>query len=239
MDKSNTTLIAKYAITKTEARIGILYHSLHYSRVRGLFPVFKVVKCIYSSFNKKYGHAGNIDRFYFHYRFGLPVGKYTYGYEQFITTAKGIASIGSFCSLASNITITGINHPINFVTTHPFLFYSSRGFILEDRLELLDQNKNRKVIIEDDVWIGTNVTILPSVKICSGAIIGAGAVVTKDVPPYAIVAGNPAKVLKFRFGEKEIEKLLEIKWWVWPDEKIRENGRLFLEPHTFINMFRK
>jgi serine acetyltransferase len=80
------------------------------------------------------------------------------------------------------------------------------------------------IIIENDVWIGATATIMSGVKISNGAVIGAGSVVTKDVPPYAIVAGNPAKVVKYRFTEEQIEKLLSIAWWDWEEIKIRDNA---------------
>ncbi len=96
---------------------------------------------------------------------------------------------------------------------------------------------NSPVIIENDVWIGQNVLILPGVTIHNGAICAAGAVVTKDVPPYAIVAGVPAKVVKKRYSDEDIEKLLKIAWWEWDDEKIKTNLEYFYDPQTFIEMF--
>jgi virginiamycin A acetyltransferase len=80
------------------------------------------------------------------------------------------------------------------------------------------------IIIENDVWIGANSTIMSGIKIGNGAIVAAGSTVTKDVPPYAIVAGNPAKVVKYRFTEEQIEKLLSISWWDWDEQKIRDNA---------------
>ena len=93
-----------------------------------------------------------------------------------------------------------------------------------------------KVEIGHDVWIGTNVTILPSVKIGNGAIIAAGAVVTKDIPDYAIVGGVPAKVLKYRFSDDEIKRLNQSKWWEWPDEKIKRHINKFSAPEDFFDL---
>jgi len=87
----------------------------------------------------------------------------------------------------------------------------------------------QKVIIENDVWIGANSVIMPGVKVGNGAIIGANAVVTKDVPDYAIVGGVPAKIIKYRFDEKTISSLLELKWWDLDKAIIKENIELFQE----------
>ena len=80
------------------------------------------------------------------------------------------------------------------------------------------------ITIENDVWIGANSTIMSGIKIGNGAIVAAGSTVTKDVPSYAIVAGNPAKVVKYRFTEEQIEKLLSIAWWDWDEQKIKDNA---------------
>jgi serine acetyltransferase len=80
------------------------------------------------------------------------------------------------------------------------------------------------IIIENDVWIGATTTIMSGVKISNGAVVAAGSIVTKDVPPYAIVAGNPAKVVKYRFTEEQIKKLLLISWWDWDEQKIKDNA---------------
>ncbi len=166
-------------------------------------------------------------------RYGFSVGKFTYGYQQFFYEGVNLEKVGSFCSIAKNVTITGMNHPTKYVTTHPFIYYQSRGFIYKDRLDLIDDEKNQKVIIGNDVWIGTGVIILPSVKIGNGAIIGAGAVVTNDVPDYAIVVGVPAKIIKYRFCEKEINLLNKLEWWNWPNENIKENTEKFIDKSIF------
>jgi serine acetyltransferase len=80
------------------------------------------------------------------------------------------------------------------------------------------------ITVENDVWIGANSTIMSGIKIGNGAIVAAGSTVTKDVPSYAIVAGNPAKVVKYRFTEEQIEKLLSIAWWDWDEQKIKDNA---------------
>lgn len=85
----------------------------------------------------------------------------------------------------------------------------------------------KKTVIGSDVWIGTNVTILNGVKIGDGSVIGANTIVTKDVPPYSIVVGNPGKIVKFRFDEKQIEELLRLKWWELPKDILIKNFDLF------------
>jgi len=141
--------------------------------------------------------------------------------------------IGKFCSIASNVRIFGGGeHNINLISTYPLKkFFQSYG---------VDPNVISKgpTIIGNDVWIGMNSIILSGVSIGDGAIIGAGSVVTKDVLPYAIVAGNPAKLIRHRFNEKQIEKLLQIQWWNWPLEKIIANIDCFYgKPKTFIEKF--
>lgn len=92
-----------------------------------------------------------------------------------------------------------------------------------------------KVTIGSDVWIGRNAVILGNVTIGDGAIIGAFSVIAKDVPPYAVVVGNPQVIKRYRFTEEQIEKLLKIKWWLWPDEKVDENKQDFLNIAIFIS----
>ena len=96
---------------------------------------------------------------------------------------------------------------------------------------------NNPVTIGNDVWIGANVCILPGISIGDGAVLAAGAVITKDVPPYAIVGGVPAKVIKYRFSEDIIKKLLKIKWWNWEEEKVKKNKDLFYDPVKFVERF--
>lgn len=152
---------------------------------------------------------------------GSSIGNYTYtGANTVIKKAE----IGKFCSISWNVSITGNQHDYRGISTHPFTRLPSFGFIEEGEGRELD---SETVLIGNDVWIGMNTCILPGVKIASGSIIGAGAVVTKDVPPYAIVVGNPAKVLKYRFSEDIIGKLMDIRWWDWSSEDIQNNLTLF------------
>ena len=153
----------------------------------------------------------------------LEVGKYTYGATEIkIDHYKGSESkvtVGSFCSIAKNVRIiTGGIHPPDWVALFPFrIVWGLPGAITDGT-----PATKGPVTIENDVWIGTDVTILSGVTIGSGAIVLAGAVVTKNIQPYSIAGGVPAKVVGKRFTENEIEQLLKIQWWNWPEEKIRE-----------------
>jgi len=131
------------------------------------------------------------------------------------------AQIGKFCSISWNVTIGATSHPTNRLTTHAFPYVARIGFVDKD-----NQHCNR-VSIGNDVWIGCHSVIMPGITIGHGSIIGAGAVVTKDIPDYAIAAGNPAKVMRYRCSEEMIKKLLEISWWDFSKDKIMECLGLF------------
>lgn len=133
--------------------------------------------------------------------------------------------IGRYCSFAQNVYIFNGNHPLKNKSMHPF-FYNPK-FKYVDR----DMIPRKKLIIGNDVWIGFNAIILPSVsKIGNGAVIGAGSVVTKDVPPFAVVAGNPAKIIKFRFSESKIQEITKSAWWNKNINELEKETRSFLTP---------
>ena len=134
----------------------------------------------------------------------------------------GKISIGSFTSIAENVSIQEFNHKSDRVVTS-----SINHMIYRDNLKS-DYISKGNVIIEEDVWIGSNAVILSGVRIGRGGVVAAGSIVTKNVPRYSIVAGNPAKVIKFRFDEETIRKLESSEWWHWSRYKIIEN-REFLE----------
>lgn len=127
--------------------------------------------------------------------------------------------IGAFCSIADNCNIGGAKHPIDWVSTSP-VFYKGKN-IMKKNFCNNEFNVFEKTIIGNDVWIGNNCLIKSGVKIGEGAIIGMGSVVTKNVEPYTIVVGNPAKILRKRFDDDVIYKLLKSKWWEYDDEKIK------------------
>ncbi|AEV31287.1 acetyltransferase (isoleucine patch superfamily) [Owenweeksia hongkongensis DSM 17368] len=130
--------------------------------------------------------------------------------------------IGKFCQIASGVTfiMNGANHLQDSVSTFPFAIF---GEDWKDAMEGKTYPTKGNTQIGNDVWIGFEASIMPGVKIGDGAIIGSKSVVTKDVEPYSIVGGNPAKLIRKRFSEEKIAELLELKWWDWPVEKITAN----------------
>ena len=132
--------------------------------------------------------------------------------------------IGKFCSIAcgAKFIFTSANHKLGSLSTYPFpLFFEEWDL---DKSNVTDAWDNKgDIVIGNDVWIGYEAVIMQGVTIGDGATIGTRAVVTKDVPPYSIVGGVPARPIRKRFSDEVIAQLLEIKWWDWPDEKIKEN----------------
>lgn len=150
----------------------------------------------------------------------IPRGKHTYGPEPKIMGVPDIAAgskIGKFCSIADNLQfIVRGAHMIDWVTTYPF------QALWNVNVPLHDLPPHSPIIIGNDVWVAENVKIKQGVTIGDGAILATECFVTKDVPPYALVGGNPAKIIRYRFSEDQIKELLEIKWWDWEDKDIFE-----------------
>lgn len=134
--------------------------------------------------------------------------------------------IGSYCSISYGVTIGAPEHDYSRASTHQFI-YDPKYRLFDEDQDLRNEKFSQPVEIGNDVWIGCNSTILRGVTIGDGAVIAANAVVTKDVPPYAIVAGVPARVIKYRFSNEIINRLLMIKWWNWSDSKIKANHAFF------------
>jgi hypothetical protein len=130
--------------------------------------------------------------------------------------------VGKFNSISWDATIGATSHPLKNVSTHAFAYVPYVGNFVSTRNQLIKECR-----LGNDVWIGCHSVILPGVEIGDGAVVGAGAVVTKNVPPYAIVVGVPAKVIRYRFSDEIIKQLQYIKWWDWPRHIIKENIYLF------------
>lgn len=154
----------------------------------------------------------------------VEAGEFSYGKPLIMGwdgTAETQVTIGKFCSIADGVRmLLRVNHPLNAASTYPM------AMILG-----VDYNKPYEwsrgpIIIGHDVWIGQDAVILGGVTLGHGSVVAGHALVTKDVPPYGIVAGNPARLVKHRFDEAVIRKLLDIKWWDWPLARIREHAAL-------------
>ncbi|WP_078604954.1 CatB-related O-acetyltransferase [Thioclava sediminum] len=162
----------------------------------------------------------------------IEVGRYAY-YSPLVPTPDAAAElapylypgcperlvIGAFAQIAHGVRFitASANHPMGGITTYPF-----RIFDMETAGKYLDENAAiGDTVIGPDVWLGFNAMVMPGVRIGAGAIVAAGSVVAQDVPPFAIVAGNPARVVRSRFSPDEIARLLDLGWWDWPVEAIQ------------------
>lgn len=155
--------------------------------------------------------------------------KYSFcGYNCNINLSK----IGSYTSIANGVIIGGNNHPLHWVSMSP-VFYSDKDS-LKKKFSLYDKASPKITVIGNDVWIGQNAIIKQGVIVGDGAVIGMGSVVTKDVLPYQIVAGNPAKVIKYRFSEEIISELIILKWWSFDDAKIQKLAPFVTDINEFI-----
>lgn len=177
-------------------------------------------------------------------------GKYSYGP---LCDHWLVESVGAFCSFAIGTDVVQ-NHAINYISTHPFIYnHSSMNSPLPSYSDCKDEpwyfdgitpqgkvQKLQRIRIGNDVWLGKNVTITNGANIGNGVIAGAGAIITKDVPDYAIVAGIPARIIRYRYEQDEIASLNKIQWWNWSDDEIRERyDDFFLPIGNFIKKWDK
>lgn len=160
---------------------------------------------------------------------GWEIGEHSYGAKGspiIIEEKYARLHVGKYCSIASEVLMILGNHRYDTITTYPFKDIS---FSWPEAADAVDDHSTKgDIIIGNDVWIGARANIMSGVTIGSGAIVATAAVVTKNVPPYAIVGGNPARVIKYRFSEEVIEQLLEIAWWDWPEDVIRTRMKLLM-----------
>ena len=169
---------------------------------------------------------------------GIEIGDYTM-YNDFVNDPRDFEKnnvlyhypingdklkVGKFCSIAcgAKFLFTSANHKMHSISTYPFpIFFEEWGLDVTNITSAWDNKGD--IVIGNDVWIGYEAIVLSGVTIGDGAIIGTRAVVTKDVPPYTIVGGIPAKQIRKRFSDEVISKLLELQWWNWPENRIKEN----------------
>jgi virginiamycin A acetyltransferase len=146
---------------------------------------------------------------------------YAYGAERLV--------IGKYCALATGVRfiLAGANHPTSGVSTFPFAIFG--GEWRERTADLVyEMPHGGDTVVGNDVWIGYQAMIMPGVQIGDGAIVAAGAVVSRDVPPYGIVAGNPARLVRSRFDEADVARLLSAAWWDWPVELVTTHARTIM-----------
>ncbi len=174
-------------------------------------------------------------------------GKYSYGP---LCDHWLVESVGAFCSFAEGTDVVE-NHAVGYISTHPFLYLGGIADTIREKRwdewrgsEIYfegvapkgENYKLKRIHVGNDVWLGKNVLITNSADIGNGVIAGAGAVITKDVPDYAVVAGSPARIIRYRYTQEQIIALNRIAWWNWSDEKIREcYDDFFEEVEVFIN----
>lgn len=190
--------------------------------VRKIIGTSKCPKFIHKISLKKYGRLDNLARYWWKKYNNIDIGDYTYGY-QYLGNGR-LKSIGKYCSIASGSCCIAGNHNMNLVSTHP---------VFDD---IGDGLPEKNIVIGNDVWIGVNCIIFTNVTIGDGAVIAAGSIVRKDVPPYAVIGGVD-RVLKYRFSPETIQKLLEIKWWNWDEKKIKENKEIFKDVEGFVRKY--
>ena len=163
----------------------------------------------------------------------VKIGKYSY-YKR--GTKLMNCDIGRFCHIGDNCAIGLFGHDTSQVTTYPLKYHFDNSVVDVGQDSTADAvRKSRQTIIKNDVYIGESVTIFAGVTVGNGAVIGARAVVTKDVPDYAVVAGVPSQIVRMRFSDKIVDDLLDIQWWQWSDDKIKSHIEDFhLDVETFV-----
>ena len=165
------------------------------------------------------------------------------GYGSYIGEYSNVSGkIGRYCSIGGHVNVLGLTHPVrNYVSTSP-CFYSTRkqcgfSYVKKEKFNenLYVENTNFPVVIGNDVYIGFGATLIAPITIGDGSVIAAGSVVTKNVEPYSIVGGSPARIIGKRFDDEKIIKLCDIQWWNWDIKRIRENAELFSDIDEFLS----
>jgi acetyltransferase-like isoleucine patch superfamily enzyme len=199
-----------------------------------LFCKAPFVERIFLFFLKKNQMDSELLREYYKRSKGIIIGKFSYGC--FTNDIPAGTIIGNYCSFAAGVKIFNGNHGIEWATTHPFLYNVALGMVETETII------RHQLQVGHDVWIGADSIILPSVKkIGNGAVVGAGSVVTKDIEPYSIVAGNPAKHIRYRFEQKYIDVLESIQIYNFSKQEFISNIKRMYNKSDFheINNYKK
>ncbi|MEF1172713.1 CatB-related O-acetyltransferase [Vibrio sinaloensis] len=154
-------------------------------------------------------------------------------YVQRATTIVN-TEIGSFCSIGSNVKMGLPDHPLGYVSTHPAFYDPTQPILKSFVTEVLHQ-ASKKTMLGHDVWVGDGAFIRSGVSIGTGAVVAAGSVVVKDVEPYSIVGGNPARHIKYRFENDIVDGLLKSQWWTFSEDELSQLSEAFVEPLSFIS----
>lgn len=211
-------------LSKTKLSINVKLNLRSFKRILNSKAVHSNIRGGYLGGQVSYGDGFNV--------FGSPeiygkinIGNYTTicGPGTRVCSSVNSIFIGNYCSIASNVIIQEFYHRMDLPTT-----YGIFSSVFHDNDATLQKISKGDIVIEDDVWVGSNVVILSGIHIGRGAVIGAGSVVTKNVPPYSIVGGNPAKFIRKRFEQEYISYLENSRWWEWSREKVLNNKSFFM-----------
>ena len=188
--------------------------------------VFKIFTLMFNNFES------NFLRDIYRKWYSVSVGKYSYGCFDPRRIPRG-AKIGNFCSFSNTCRFFVRDHGIDFIALHPYLYNSALNLVDTDVIE------STQFVVEDDVWIGHNVTITSRASVIGrGSVIAANSVVTSSVPRYAIVAGSPAKVVRYRFSEEVILEIEKTKWWCWDKSQLQDalasKAEMIYEPGKYF-----
>lgn len=188
--------------------------------------IFKIILKL----DKHPAYSITLRKIFSHYH-KVDVGLYSFGGCFQKNNFQKNTKFGRYCSIAMTAVGFNRNHPPNYKSTHAFFYNPVLNICEQDSIEEIPLD------IGHDVWLGHNSIILPHVRrIGTGAIVAAGAVVNKDVPPYAVVVGNPARIVRYRFSPEVIEKLLKSKWWEKSIEEIKKNElEQYTRPYIYNN----
>lgn len=215
----------KYGISKYEVLLCCVIRKI--KKTNNISRVLKKLS------KKKYGWGDNLSRYWWEKYKRIPIGRFTYGYQSL--NSPHLKEIGAFCSIGAEVLIVPNDHRMDWITTSPIASLKEFGFADRDYMNDYISDADRKIVIGNDVWIGARCIIFEGVTIGDGAVIAAGSIIRKDVPPYAVVGGVD-RIIKYRFDQETIDKLLKMKWWNWDDEKIRLKIHNLMDNHKLVDL---